>query len=677
MADRFVLARIQHLPLFDQLTEAQLEVVSDVFQAVRYEPGMTVFKQGQPSQGLMLIVSGRGVFSRVNPQGFEEQIGMIGAGEYINESALFTDGYESATLFVVESMIVLLLARPRFAQLLNSDPAIRANLRVPPGYGGQPALRSAQPAPTAPAPSSPAAPRPASAPTRAPAPGAPLPPRASIRGTGETARPAQPAAPPAPASSQTQVYNPGRSAADRLFKGQRDDETIQHIYRRHPWAYLRHTWIGVVIMAIFVVVGLGIIPTSGLLALTLMGVGVIVGGIVIAYLYFEWKDDFAAITDQRVVRVHNQLIQLENTISEIPLDRVLEVNVEVPRGDLLARLFNYGSVMIKTAGASGTIELNLMPDPITVQKNIFHQRDRYRASQTARQRAQVQEDIQRALGMQPSTPAAPPVRITGGDLQSSRGFFFARTRFLNDEGDLVYRKHFTIWLGHVFFPGLIALIGLAIMAAGLLFPEWILRGALGLAIGGGVAGFGAFWFYLADWDWRNDLFILGAQTLTLVRKRPLWLQNEVDTVRLGQVENVMSDVNGFIDNLLNRGVVRVLLLGADPSQAKKLGPLYDPQELQSEISRRQQALKVSSASAEDERNRAAFRDYIATYHQTVSGGQLAGFTPPTQAASAPGVQPSPGVPTAGQPAAPPARSTARDGIRPPIVPKARRDEELE
>jgi len=84
MPDRFVLSQIRALPLFERLSQPQLDLIADAFQTVRYEPGVVVFQQGQPSPGLMLIVSGSGLLTRVNPSGFEETGGRIAAGAYIN-----------------------------------------------------------------------------------------------------------------------------------------------------------------------------------------------------------------------------------------------------------------------------------------------------------------------------------------------------------------------------------------------------------------------------------------------------------------------------------------------------------------------------------------------------------------------------------------------------------------
>lgn len=666
MPDRFIATRIRDLPLFEKLTDAQVDQMSDAFQAIRFEPGMIVFRQGQASQGLMLIASGRGVFTRFTPQGSEESIGQIGAGEYINESALFNEQYETATLRAVESMIVLLLSRGRFAQFLSGKPEIRTNLRVPPGWGGSPPVSASTPPPM-PAPPQQAVYTPPvqpSAPAR----------RAELTPSLQQPVFRQPAAaiPPAQPAPQPMTESALRTSPARLFKGQRDDETVLHVFKRHWWAVARSAWISVVIVMVAVVVAAGLSPASGLLALAVIGAGLVLGAIVIGYLYVEWRDDMAVVTDQRLIRISNYVLRLENTFSDVPLDRVLEINVDIPAGDPFARVFNYGTVIIKTAGQGGKIEVDMIPQPMRLQNAIFTQRDRYRESSVARQRAQVQADIQQALGYAPNTPhnvQSGAGGIMDPELRTTRGFFLARTRFINDKGEMVYRKHFTVWFGHIVIPLLLTLAGIGVMIVSFAVPESILRGGIGLSLGGFIFVLGTVWLYIADWDWRNDLFIVGEQTVTIIHKRPFWLQNQIDQIRMSQIDNVVSDVSGLLDTLLNRGMVKLYLIGADTG--KVLGPVYDPQELGSELSRRQQVIKAQRERDEAAKNRTAITDYLAQYHQVVTQGQTPGQFP-TNAPYPPTGQTAP-------PSAPPAPPPIqpRDGIRPPNIPRARRDSELE
>ncbi|MEP7293224.1 MAG: Crp/Fnr family transcriptional regulator, partial [Chloroflexota bacterium] len=164
MAERFVQSHIRQLPIFEQLSPPQMGVLSSIVQLLRLEPGTLALQEGQPTQGMLLFVSGRGVLTRYAPDGTQESVGVVEAGQYIDEDALYAVGVEPLSLHIVESAIVLLIPRAPFVQLISQYPEIRANIRV-----------------------------------------------------------------------QTGVAQ-NRESAAKLFKGQRTDETVLQVWRRHWWA---------------------------------------------------------------------------------------------------------------------------------------------------------------------------------------------------------------------------------------------------------------------------------------------------------------------------------------------------------------------------------------------------------------------------------------------------------
>ncbi|HVU10633.1 MAG TPA: cyclic nucleotide-binding domain-containing protein [Phototrophicaceae bacterium] len=640
MAERFVQSHIRNLPLFQQLTPPQIGVLANVVQVLRFDPGQLVVQEGQPDQGLLLFVSGRGILTRYAPNGAQETVGAVTAGQYIDEPALYTAGVEALSLHVVEAAIVLLIPRGSFVQLIRQYPEIRANLRI-------------QTAPSA----------------QAVAPGQPT---------------------------------PTRDTAARLFRGQRTDETVLQVWRRHWWAAARHGWIPALVAVGLFVLALVIAEQAPALALGAAGMAVVIPGIIIAYLYYDWQDDSVILTDQRVVRIWHQVLLFETEINEMPLDQVLEVNTSIPPGDPFARLFQYGNITVHAAGQGINMILDMMPQPMTVQSMIFAQRDRFKERLEQRQRDAVRNDIQEALGMSPPAPGAEYPLASPVGKEHNIGLPFIRTKAIASNGDLIYRRHSSIWIQSVFWPALVIGAAFVLFLLVLLLPNFPLRGALGLAVSMFVLIVGAVWFYFADWDWRNDLFIIGSETITLVNQRPLWLQNEVERIRIAQIDNVRSEVHGLINNLIDRGDVRISLIGTDVKDAKVMDNVLDPQEIQAEISRRQSMLKAERQQSDIDQQREVIKEYLQTYHeiaQTQEAGRVVPqqsaqptqalppaqptFYVPAQTAQAPASQPTIPVPPAQPTYYPPPPNVPeesqipppinRDGIRPPRVPRSRPD----
>jgi len=463
-----------------------------------------------------------------------------------------------------------------------------------------------------------------------------------------------------------------RETPRALFKGQRDNETVLHIYRRHWWTFGRWLWIPLFIaLAGFAAAAL-LAPLNTIVALVAAGLGVIVPGVILAYFYYEWQDDSVIVTNQRVVRVWNTLFTFENTINEIPLDRILEISSEIPPADAFARLLNYGNVGIKTSGENANMLLSFVPSPMEVQRMIFAQRDQLQQQNAQRRKDQIRSDIERAIGRdsaqtQPIPGASPTEQKDDSD--TTIGLSFLRTKFINVSGDITYRKHVSVWFFHILLPTLTILGGIVLFFLSLI-PTFTFSGVVGLGGSLVVLLIGGLWFYWGDWDWRNDLFIIGRDSITLIRKRPLFLQNQRDTIRLTQVDNVRSEVNGILDTLLNRGHVYISLIGAE-SNAKMFDHVYDPQEIQSEVSQRLSAIKAAQSQSAAEQQRQQMLEYFSVFQQlTGSDGRDVTLTQPNaqgQAAQRPYTPVAPPVDDEPMQQPPP----IRDGNRPPRIPRNR------
>jgi hypothetical protein len=610
-SDRFVQNHLRNLPLFERLSPQQLTLVTNIVEVIRYQQGQLVFQQGQPTRGMVIFVSGRGILARIGADGLEDRLGSVESGQYVNEAALHQEGIETASLRIVEESIVLFLDRRRFLQLLMQNPEIRTNLRV----------------------------------TTAP---------------------------------------DSRQPTRKVFRGQRDDETVLHIFRHHWWSFARHGWTAAILAILLWIVAALVGVQSPVLGLAFGGLGVVLPGLLMIYLWFEWQNDYVIITGQRIVRIWRDVLRFENTINEIPLERIIEVNVELPPADVFARLFTYGTIDIRTAGEAANLHLRIMPYPKRLQTLIFAQRDRYREGMAQRNRDHIREEIERALGV-PVVSKEQQAQNAAAANNDNRGagLPFMRTRFENEAGEIYYRKDGTVWLAHVFLPVLALLASVVVALLSLVSPAFSLYGGSGLSAAFLLFLLGVIWFYLADWDWRNDLLVIGQQTISLVRKRPLWLQNEVERVRLAQVDNVISDVSGIFDSVFNRGEVRITLVGSD--EQKRFGKVYDPQEVQAEISRRQAQMRAMVEEGDSQRQRQAIADYLAVYHETVSGTTPAppfNAPAPPQPTFNPNAQPTTYNPYTDSdehieptqtPTEPP---PIRDAVRPPRVPRVRPPDDL-
>ncbi|MBI1277787.1 MAG: cyclic nucleotide-binding domain-containing protein [Anaerolineaceae bacterium] len=458
------------------------------------------------------------------------------------------------------------------------------------------------------------------------------------------------------------------------FQNQRENETTLLKTRRHIGALLaRAVGIGIVILLVWFVAATfaGLVP--GFPSLLLAIPVTILLGLLIAYYYAEWANDELIITDRRVVNIQRTILNFQTHINEIPLDAIHEVNVKLPAlTDIAGRFLGYGSIIIKTSGDANNIRLDEIPNPKAVQQAIFTHRDNYQQAKLEENRNAMRgELVAKVMGGDsaagtPANNGAPP------GVTNRPGLF--TIEYINEKGETVYRKHWFVLLTHLVPAALLFMGGFTLL----------LIGVLGVVIPIPIMLLAVFWGYLADWDWRNDMYIVGDQTVTIIHRRPLFLQDQKDQILLSQVDNVVSDTHGFMNSIFQIGDVKLMLVGTDEKNAKRFTSVFAPQRVQQEISRRQDRAAALKQQQEAQRQQQAIIDYLSVYHETVG-------TPPAAAPNGSGqglapAQPASSYSSQSAPAAfglqsgnynadddSPQPPRVRDRSRPPGIPRVRRD----
>jgi hypothetical protein len=450
------------------------------------------------------------------------------------------------------------------------------------------------------------------------------------------------------------------AAAKPLFKGQRASEAILLRTRRHPWSFIR-LCILPVLLGIAIMI-LGIIAGLGWISLVIFGVGIILPGAWIYYRYDEWNDDWVTITDQRVIREDHSAFSFETSISEIPFSSVHEVSFHIPP-EPFALYFKYGTVTIKTAGQSGQMVLDFIPNPEAMQKVIFSYQQNYQKSARDQNREAIRREVDRFLQEKEGGGSTPQV-IQPAQTRPVQVPFLS-TRYINANGETVYRKHLSVWFSHILPPLMMIAGGLVLLLLTVVGITINGLGGIQLALAVFIMLLGGLWFYWVHWDWANDMYVIGDESIRIIHKRPLWLQDSVDQLVLNKIDNVVSDKSGVANAIFNRGNVLLYLIGDDKKQAKIFEKVHDPSRIQAEISDRRAKAMAKSRQAESQRQHQTIAEYLDVYQERIAE-RSRNNTPPQPSPQQPPIQQTP------PPAAPPPPIN-RDGTRPPRVPRVRRD----
>jgi CRP/FNR family transcriptional regulator, cyclic AMP receptor protein len=116
-------AFLRRVPLFQSLNEAQLDVLATGSLRRNYPRGRTIVAEGEPSQSLYILLSGRAKVQRSDSEGKEVILAVIGPGEFFGEMSLIDDSPRSASVITLESSDFMAINKDNFKAMLlqNND----------------------------------------------------------------------------------------------------------------------------------------------------------------------------------------------------------------------------------------------------------------------------------------------------------------------------------------------------------------------------------------------------------------------------------------------------------------------------------------------------------------------------------------------------------------------------
>ncbi len=92
------LAVLSRSPLFEMLSNQELEYVADLSRPRKFAAGQVVFEEGELGDSLYVIVSGEVEVLRRDAQGHSQLITRLGPPEFFGEMSLIDKEYRSATV---------------------------------------------------------------------------------------------------------------------------------------------------------------------------------------------------------------------------------------------------------------------------------------------------------------------------------------------------------------------------------------------------------------------------------------------------------------------------------------------------------------------------------------------------------------------------------------------------
>lgn len=119
------LSRVQ---LFAGLTDEELATLTEAKQVRRYPKNTTIINEGDTTDALYLISSGKVKVVRTLDGGKEVVISVLGPGDYFGEMSLIDHEPRSASVVTREDSEIIMLYREMFTRLLLANPQLAVNI---------------------------------------------------------------------------------------------------------------------------------------------------------------------------------------------------------------------------------------------------------------------------------------------------------------------------------------------------------------------------------------------------------------------------------------------------------------------------------------------------------------------------------------------------------------------
>jgi len=114
-------ALLSMVPLFSNLTQAQLDTIEQNSAVLKVDKGQVIFLEGAEAKGLYILLAGQVKIYKSSPEGKEQILHMLGPGEPFAEVPMFQGGVFPANSMATQPSTVLYTEKAVLVRLMERD----------------------------------------------------------------------------------------------------------------------------------------------------------------------------------------------------------------------------------------------------------------------------------------------------------------------------------------------------------------------------------------------------------------------------------------------------------------------------------------------------------------------------------------------------------------------------
>jgi len=113
---------LTRVPLFAQLSPAQLSVLENNSSVLKLDKGQVVFLEGAQAKGFYVVLSGQVKIYKASPEGKEQILHVLGPGEPFAEAPMFQGARFPANAMAIQPSSALYIEKSVLLRLMERDP---------------------------------------------------------------------------------------------------------------------------------------------------------------------------------------------------------------------------------------------------------------------------------------------------------------------------------------------------------------------------------------------------------------------------------------------------------------------------------------------------------------------------------------------------------------------------
>lgn len=403
---------------------------------------------------------------------------------------------------------------------------------------------------------------------------------------------------------------------EKHFDWVNDGEVIYFLTRKHPILF----WRGIIPPALLGLFG-GILFAYWALIITVsdtfwtFSIFFMIASVLwIAWRWFDWRNDYYIITNQRLIWLE-KVIGIYESRQEANLEEVLSVSINTDA--ITQSFFDYGKVSVKVM--VGGIDLDYTPHPEHAMHLLEELLDRTKISV----KIQTKEEIKQAIidKLNNPDPAStkkkkdPPKKKTLQEkLFPKKDRHILQQRF-EDGNDIVYRKHWIVLFRQITITLLISLLlslfFLNQLSSFLSKTEGLPGPSISVIVLLALVTFISFCAVLYQYvDWSNDIFKVSRDKIFDVDRKPFGSEQS-RSASLEEIESLEYKRAGLLSIFFNYGTVYIHI-GA---QNFEFEDVRDPASVQQDINQRYIEDRHKREQGTAKKERGQMLDWLLAYNQ--------------------------------------------------------------